>query len=615
MLKSAIDLEEYRKSVNQKTDINKPCIIVCGGTGCRAYSCEKVINAFKDELAQRGLTESVRLLISGCHGFCEMGPLSVIRPEGIFYHRISPEDAKDIIEQTVQKKKVIEKLLYTDPMTGNKIVYERDIPFYKGQKRIVLKNNGFVDPVSMDDYIAFSGFSAWSKALFDLKPEDIVNEIMKSGLRGRGGGGFPTGLKWKLTAANQADQKYVVCNADEGDPGAYMDRSIVEGNPFAVVEGMAIAAKAIGGTEGYVYVRAEYPLAIKNLDAAIKSCREYNLLGKNILGSGFSFDIHINKGSGAFVCGEETALIMSLEGREGTPKPKPPFPAQKGLWGKPTLINNVETFANVPIILDRGADWFAGFGTEGSKGTKVFSLVGKINNTGLVEVPMGTPLREIVFAIGGGVPNKKKFKSVQTGGPSGGCMPDNMLDLHIDFDQLTKAGSMMGSGGMIVMDEDTCMVEVARYFLNFLKGESCGKCVPCREGISQMLNIVTGITKGTGVMSDLDLLKEIAAVLKDASLCALGQTAPNPVLSTIKHFEHEYVAHIQDKSCPAKVCRALISYGIDETKCIGCTKCARQCPQSAVSGEKKRPHIIDQSKCIKCGICFQACPVHAVWVK
>ena len=407
----------------------------------------------------------------------------------------------------------------------------------------------------------------------------------------------------------------MVCNADEGDPGAYMDRSIVEGNPFAVVEGMAIAAKAIGGTEGYVYVRAEYPLAIKNLDAAIKSCREYNLLGNNVLGSGFSFDIHINKGSGAFVCGEETALIMSLEGREGTPKPKPPFPAQKGLWGKPTLINNVETYANIPIILDRGADWFAGFGTEGSKGTKVFSLVGKINNTGLVEVPMGTPLREIVFAIGGGVPNKKKFKAVQTGGPSGGCMPDNMLDLPIDFDQLTKAGSMMGSGGMIVMDEDTCMVEVARYFLNFLQGESCGKCVPCREGISQMLNIVTGITKGTGVLSDLDLLKEMAAVLKDASLCALGQTAPNPVLSTIKHFEHEYLAHIQEKRCPAKVCRALITYGIDETKCIGCTKCARQCPQSAVSGEKKRPHSIDQAKCIKCGICFQACPVHAVWVK
>ncbi|MEW6381490.1 MAG: NADH-quinone oxidoreductase subunit NuoF [bacterium] len=615
MLRSAKDLRDLRKSINQKIDYNQPRITVCGGTGCRAYSCEKVIAAFKDNLAQLGLTDKIRLLVSGCHGFCELGPLVVIGPQGIFYNRITPEDTKEIIEETIQKGNIIDRLLYKDPATGNKIVYEKDIPFYKGQKRIVLKNNGHIDPTSIEDYIAFNGFASLSKCLFELSPEDIIKEVIDSCLRGRGGGGFPTGLKWKFTSESKADQKYVVCNADEGDPGAYMDRSIMEGNPFAVIEGMTIAARAIGSSKGYVYIRAEYPLAVHHLNLALKSTREHNLLGEDILGSGFSFDIAISKGSGAFVCGEETALIMSIEGREGTPKPKPPFPAQKGLWGKPTLINNVETYANIPIIMDRGATWFTSFGTEGSKGTKVFSLVGKINNTGLVEVPMGTTLRQIIFDIGGGIPNNKKFKAVQTGGPSGGCLPEQLLDLTIDFDKLTEVGSMMGSGGMIVMDENTCMVDVARYFLTFLQDESCGKCVPCREGITQMLSIVTRFTKGQGTMEDLQLLRELAPNIKSSALCALGQTSANPVLATLRYFEHEYLAHIQDKRCPAKVCKALIKYGIDPEKCIGCTKCARQCPEGAISGEKKAVHTINESKCIRCGICFQSCPKHAVWVE
>lgn len=615
MLKSAKDLRDFRRIINQKIDLSKPRITVCGGTGCRAYSCEKLIEAFKEELANRGLSDKVRLLVSGCHGFCELGPLVVIGPQGIFYNRVTPEDAKDVIEETIQKGNVIDKLLYKDPTTGEKVILEKDIPFYKHQMRIVLKNNGHIDPTSIEDYIAFNGFAALSKAIFELSANDIVKEVTDSCLRGRGGGGFPTGLKWKLTAENKADQKYIICNADEGDPGAYMDRSIIEGNPFAVIEGMIIGARAIGSSEGYVYVRAEYPLAIKNLNAALQKAREHNLLGNNILGSDFNFDIFINKGSGAFVCGEETALIASIEGREGTPKPKPPFPAQKGLWGKPTVINNVETYANIPIIIDRGASWFTSHGTEGSKGTKVFSLVGKINNTGLVEVPMGTSLRQIIFDIGGGIPNHKKFKAVQTGGPSGGCLPESMLDLAIDFDKLTEVGSMMGSGGMIVMDDNTCMVDVARYFLTFLQDESCGKCVPCREGICQMLDIVTKITKGTATMEHLDLLREIAPIIKSSALCALGQTAPNPVLATLRHFENEYISHIKDKRCPAKVCKALITYGIDEEKCIGCTKCARQCPENAITGEKKKAHTINAAKCIRCGICYQSCPKHAIWVE
>ena len=614
-LESSKQLRELRQRINKETDFNKPCIIICGGTGCRAYNCEKVIDGFKKELTNKGLADKVRVLASGCHGFCELGPLVVIRPKGIFYKSVSVDDIKDIIEETIQKEKIIEELLYKDPATGKKVIYEKDIPFYKGQKRIVLRNNGHIDPTCIEDYLVYNGFEALSKVLFEMTSEDIVDEVMKSGLRGRGGGGFPTGLKWKFCLNSPGEKKYVVCNADEGDPGAYMDRSILEGNPFAIVEGMTIAAKSIGGNEGYVYVRAEYPLAINNLRIAINIAREYNLLGDNILNTGFGFDIFINKGSGAFVCGEETALIASIEGKQGTPKPKPPFPAQMGLWGKPTLINNVETFANIPIILDRGADWFANVGTEKSKGTKVFSLVGKINNTGLVEVPMGTTLRKIVFDIGGGISGGKKYKAVQTGGPSGGCIPDHMLDLPIDFDRLTEAGSMMGSGGMIVMDENSCMVDIARYFLSFLEEESCGKCVPCREGITQMLDIVTRITTGEGNLEDLDLLTELAGVIKDASLCALGQTSPNPVLSTIKHFRDEYIAHITDKRCPAKVCKTLIKFEVIAELCKGCTKCARQCPKSAIIGEKKKPHEIDQSKCIKCGICFQCCPFKAISVE
>ncbi|MGA1867531.1 MAG: NADH-quinone oxidoreductase subunit NuoF [bacterium] len=614
-LESSRQLRELRQSINKETDLNKPCIIICGGTGCRAYNCEKVISSFEKDLSEKGIDDKVRILTSGCHGFCELGPLVVIRPQGIFYKSVSVEDTKEIIEETIQKGKIVNRLLYKDPATGKVIVYEKDIPFYKGQQRIVLRNNGHIDPTSIEDYLVFNGFAALSKALFELRSSEIIDEIERSGLRGRGGGGFPTGLKWKFAAQSPGDIKYVVCNADEGDPGAYMDRSILEGNPFSIVEGMIIAGKAIGAHEGYVYVRAEYPLAIHNLTIAINKAREYNLLGDNILGSGFGFEIFINKGSGAFVCGEETALIASLEGREGTPKPKPPFPAQMGLWGKPTLINNVETFGNIPIILDRGAEWFSSIGTEGSKGTKVFSLVGKINNTGLVEVPMGTTLRQIVYDIGGGIRGGKKYKAVQTGGPSGGCIPESMLDLAIDFDRLSEVGSMMGSGGMIVMDENSCMVDIARYFLSFLEEESCGKCVPCREGITQMLDLVTRITEGKGTLRDLEVLMELAVVIKDAALCALGQTSPNPVLSTIRHFEDEYLAHIKDKRCPAKVCKALITYTIDKDKCIGCTKCARQCPKKAISGEKKKPHEIDQSKCIKCGICFQSCPVKAVEVE
>ncbi|MFH0925349.1 MAG: NADH-quinone oxidoreductase subunit NuoF [bacterium] len=611
-LNSANDLANLRKSIVESRDLNMPCIAVCGGTGCVALGCKKVLEGFKEELAKKGLSNKIRLLITGCRGFCELGPLVVIRPQGIFYKRVSAEDAKDIIEETILKGKIIEKLLCTDHNSGQKITYEEDIPFYKKQKRVILKNNGHIDATSIEDYIFFDGFSAFSRALFQMHPTDIVNEIMKSGLRGRGGGGFPTGLKWKLAAENHGDKKYIICNADEGDPGAYMDRSILEGNPFAVLEGMMIGARSIGASEGYVYARAEYPLAIDNFNLAIKTASEYGLLGNKILGTDFNLNIFINKGSGAFVCGEETALIASIEGKEGTPKPKPPFPAQKGLWGKPTVINNVETFANIPVIIERGADWFWGMGTEGSKGTKVFSLVGKINNTALVEVPMGTTLREIIFDIGGGIPNGKKFKAVQTGGPSGGCLPEGMLDLPIDFDRLIEAGSMMGSGGMIVMDEDTCMVDIARYFLNFLREESCGKCVPCREGIIQMYDILDRITKGEAVLKDLDLLKELARMMKDAALCALGQTAANPVLSTLKHFENEYISHIEGKRCPARVCKPLITYQIDEEKCIGCTICSRKCPASAITGEKKNAHKIDISKCTRCGVCYQACPKKAV---
>ncbi len=601
-------------------------IAICGGTGCHAYGCMKVIEAFREELAKHKLDKEVRLRVTGCHGFCEMGSLCVIAPSDTFYVKIEPKDVPEIVEQTVKAGKVIERLLYKDPASGKKIEKAAEVPFYKHQHRIIFAQNGHVDPQNIRDYIAIGGYQGAAKALA-LKPGEIVSKVKAAGLRGRGGGGFPTGRKWEICAAYTADQKYVVCNADEGDPGAYMDRSLLEGNPHAVIEGMLIGAKAVGANHGYVYVRNEYPLAVENLTRAIEQAREMGLLGKNILGTGFAFDLTINRGGGAFVCGEETGLLNSVMGRTGEPTPKPPYPAEKGLWGKPTIINNVETWGNVPMILLKGEQWFAGMGTAGSKGTKVFSLVGKINNTGLVEVPMGITLRKIVEDIGGGIPNGRKFKAVQTGGPSGGCLPASLLDLPVDFDELTRNGSMMGSGGMIVMDDRTCMVDVARYFLQFLREESCGKCVPCREGVPRMKEILDDICEGRGDESKIAVLEELAETVRDASLCGLGQTAPNPVLSTLKHFRNEYEAHIRDHKCPAGVCKALITYTVFEGNCVGCKACAKVCPTEAavatdkpatIKGkvsDKMKVHKVIQEKCIKCGACADACKFDAIRVE
>ena len=628
-LKDRKALEALQKECAEEKKNFKQVVTVCGGTGCHAYGCKKVIEAFRDELSKQGLDNDVRLRVTGCHGFCEMGSLAVISPSETFYVKIDTKDVPEIVEQTIKGGKVIERLLYTDPTTGEKKEKVGDVPFYKNQERIIFGQNGHVDPTNLRDYLAIGGYSGAAKALFDLKPGDIVSKVKESGLRGRGGGGFSAGRKWELCAGNEADERYVVCNADEGDPGAYMDRSLLEGNPHAVIEGMIIGARAIGSRHGYVYVRNEYPLAVENLGIAIEQAIAAGLLGKDILGSGFDFDITINRGGGAFVCGEETGLLNSVMGLTGEPRPKPPYPAQAGLWGKPTIINNVETWANVPMILDRGEKWFSSMGTAGSKGTKVFSLVGKINNTGLVEVPMGITLRKIVYDIGGGIPGGRKFKAVQTGGPSGGCIPESMLDMPVDFDELTKIGSMMGSGGMIVMDDRTCMVDIARYFLNFLREESCGKCVPCREGVPRMQKILDDICEGRGDEAKLVLLEELAQTVRDASLCGLGQTAPNPVLSTLKHFRHEYEAHIRDKKCPAGVCKALITYGVSEDKCTGCTACARACPtdaavatdqpaKGAIKGKvnpKLKMHRIVHEKCIKCGACFDACKYDAIEIK
>ena len=540
----------------------------------------------------------------------------VIHPKKIFYQRVTPEDVPEIISETILKGTIIEKLLYIDPVTGQKSYYEDDVPFYKGQKRIIFGNNGVIDPSKIDDYITVGGYSALSKAISEMQPVEVLEEIKKSGLRGRGGGGFLTGKKWESARQAPAPEgiRYIICNADEGDPGAYMDRSLLEGNPHSIVEGMIIGAYAIGSPYGYVYVRHEYPLAVENLTIALNQARDYGLLGENILGSGFDFDIKISKGGGAFVCGESTALISSLEGKPGEPRPKYIHMVVSGLYNKPTVINNVETWANVPLIIKRGSDWYTQIGTEGSKGTKIFSLVGKINNTGLVEVPMGITLKEIIFDIGGGIPDGKQFKAVQTGGPSGGCIPENLLDLPVDFDKLYEVGSMMGSGGMIVMNENTCMVDVAKYFIKFLTEESCGKCVPCREGLGRMLAILTRITEGKGKEGDIELLEELCAVIKDTALCALGSSAPNPVLSTIRYFKNEYDAHIREKKCPAKVCKNLIAFSINEQKCIGCGRCAKFCPQTAISGEKKQPHVIDQTRCEKCGICVENCKFEAITI-
>ncbi|OQX56064.1 MAG: NADH-quinone oxidoreductase subunit F [Candidatus Aminicenantes bacterium 4484_214] len=602
------NIEKLKEKVINSRDKTKTWVTVCGGTGCRAYGCMKVVEAFQEEIKKKNLVDTVGVRTTGCHGFCERGPLVVIQPEGIFYQRVGVDDVPAIVEETVVNKKIVEKLLYRDPQTKQAIIHEQDVPFYSKQKRIIFGNNGLIDPTDIRDYIAVDGYQALAKVLFEMTADEVIEEIKKSGLRGRGGAGFLTGLKWEICRRESAPIKYLICNADEGDPGAYMDRSLLEGNPHSVIEGMIIGAYAIGATEGFIYVRMEYPLAVKNITIAIEQARKFGLLGESILGSEFSFELHVFKGAGAFVSGEETSLMASIEGRRAFPRQKPPFPAQKGLWGYPTNINNVETWANVPFIINKGADWYSKIGTKSSKGTKIFSLVGKINNTGLVEVPMGISLREIIYEIGGGIKDNKKFKAVQTGGPSGGCIPAEMLDLPIDFDTLTKAGSMMGSGGMIVMDEDTCMVDVARYFLQFTQEESCGKCVPCRLGTRQLYEILTRITKGQGKPEDLKRLEDLAKTVKTGSLCGLGQTAPNPVLTTLKYFRHEYEAHIFRHECPALSCKDLIIYYIEPEKCVGCLLCLKNCPVGAISGERKQVHVIDQELCVKCGACLDVCP-------
>jgi len=610
-INSPAELERLRKNILSKRDPQKPCVAVCTGTGCLALGAAKVVTAFKEEIKKKGLRKKVDVVDlreTGCPGFCERGPIVVIYPEETCYLQVQPADAEEIVSQTVLAKKVIDRLLYVDPITGEKIVRESEIPFYKNQMRHLIGNNIKIDPKSIEDYLAVGGYSALVKALGQMTPEQVVELVKDSNLRGRGGAGFPTGRKWEFTRSSPGKTKYVIVNADEGDPGAFMDRALLEGNPFSVLEGLTIGAYAVGSHEGYFYVRQEYPLAVENVTLAIKQAEQYGFLGKNILGSGFDFTIRVHRGAGAFVCGEETALLMSLEGKAGEPRARPPYPAVKGLWGKPTNINNVETWANIPLIINNGAGFLTSIGTEGSKGTKIFSLVGKVNNTGLVEVPMGITLGDIVYKVGGGIPGGKKFKAVQTGGPSGGCIPEKHLDIKVDFDELKKVGAIMGSGGMIVMDEDTCMVDVARYFLNFLTGESCGKCSPCREGIRQMLKIMTSISEGKGREGDIELLEDLAEATRDASLCALGGSAPNPVLSTIRYFRDEYEAHIKEKRCPAFVCKELISYTIDPDKCQACMICLRKCPAEAITGDKNQIHVIDQEKCTKCGTCFEVCP-------
>ena len=595
-------------------DIYRAHVLCCGGTGCTSSGSAQIIERFEQKIKEAGLEKEVKVVRTGCFGLCEAGPVVIVYPEGTFYSRVKVEDVDEIVSEHLLKGRHVQHLVYTDHATHEQNANKglQDINFYKHQKRVALRNCGVIDPENIDEYLAFDGYKALEKALTSMTREQVIDEILKSGLRGRGGGGFPTGLKWKFTYSSQADQKYVACNADEGDPGAFMDRSVLEGDPHCVLEAMAIAGYAIGASEGYIYVRAEYPIAVKRLEIAIAQAHEYGLLGENIFGTGFNFDIKIRLGAGAFVCGEETALMRSIEGKRGEPTPRPPFPAVKGLFAKPTMLNNVETYANVAQIILNGADWFASMGTEKSKGTKVFALGGKINNTGLVEVPMGTPLRTIIYDIGGGIPNGKKFKAVQTGGPSGGCLPAELLDTPVDYDNLIAAGSMMGSGGMIVMDEDNCMVDIARFFLDFTVDESCGKCTPCRVGTRRMLEILERIVNGKGEEGDIERLEELANTIKSTALCGLGQTAPNPVLSTLKFFRSEYEAHIREKRCPAHHCRALLHYVINPDLCRGCTACTRVCPVEAISGELRKPHQIDTSKCLKCGACAEKCKFHAI---
>ena len=588
-------------------------VLVCGGTGCTSSGSQKIIDTLQSEIDKNGLSSEVQVVKTGCFGLCALGPIMIIYPEGTFYSMVKEEDIPEIVSEHLLKGRIVSRLVYDETLVENGIKSLNDTDFYRKQKRVALRNCGVINPEDIDEYIALDGYTALGKVLTEMTPDDVIKCILDSGLRGRGGGGFPTGRKWQLAKdLIKGGQKYVCCNADEGDPGAFMDRSVLEGDPHVVLEAMAIAGYAIGASQGYIYVRAEYPIAVKRLEIAINQAREYGLLGNNIFGTDFSFDIGLRLGAGAFVCGEETALMTSIEGNRGEPRPRPPFPAEKGLFGKPTILNNVETYANIPQIINNGAEWFASMGTERSKGTKVFALGGKIKHTGLVEIPMGTTLREVIEEIGGGIPNGKKFKAAQTGGPSGGCIPSEHFDIKIDYDNLIEIGSMMGSGGLIVMDEDNCMVDIAKFFLEFTVDESCGKCTPCRVGTKRMYEILDKITKGHGTLEDIDKLEKLCYYIKDNALCGLGQTAPNPVLSTLKYFKDEYMAHVVDKRCPAGVCKDLLSYEIIADKCKGCTLCSRVCPVGAISGTVKNPHVIDKAKCIKCGACMEKCKFGAI---